>query len=205
MYSGEKKYRNRHSFFELITLGISVVFTKIFYPKAKLISYPIYMRGKKSFKYGKGLDIGYGCRFDLINTEKKTLFIGENCELGDYCHIVATEKVEIGDNFLCASKVFISDTSHGNYKGSDCCDPSVPPNNRPLVNEPVHIGNNVWIGDNAVILAGSFIGDGCIVGANSVVNSRFQNNCIIAGVPARIIKKYNTETRTWETIREDKK
>lgn len=200
MSSGSIKYRNRHTFFELMSLGISVVFTRLFYPRAKLVCYPVYMRGKKSLVYGRDFNVGYGCRFDLINPEKKTLFIGENCEIGDYCHFVATEKVEIGNNFLCASKVFLSDTNHGNYRGESCSSPSEPPKERPLTSDPVFIGDNVWVGDNVVILPGTRIGNGCIVGANAVVSGVFDDNCIIAGVPAKIVKRYDKNTRQWVKI-----
>ena len=194
------KYKNRWSIFEIFTLGVSVLFTKLFYPKAKLVCYPVYMRGKKSIKYGKGLNIGYGCRFDLLNTEKITLTIGENCEMGDSCHIVATNEVRIGKNFLCASKVFISDTNHGNYRGENCSLPSEPPKERTLISDPVFIGDNVWVGDNAVILPGTKIGNGCIVGANALVSGVFDDNCIIAGVPAKIVKRYDKNTRQWVKI-----
>lgn len=201
MSSSNSKYRNRHTIFEILSLGISVIFTKLFYPRAKLVTYPIYMRGKKSLVYGDGLDIGYGCRFDLINPTKQTLFIGKNCELGDYCHFVATNKVEIGDNFLCASKVFISDTNHGNYNGTDCSNPNEIPKDRKLYNFPVSIGNNVWVGDNVVILPGTKIGNGCVVGANSVVSGNFEDNSIIAGVPAKVIKRFNKKSKIWEKIK----
>lgn len=197
MSSKNQKYRNRHTFFELVTLGISVIWTRIFYPDAKLVCYPIYMRGKASLVYGKGLNIGYGCRFDLINPEKKTLFIDENCELGDYCHIVATNEVRIGKNFLCASKVFISDTNHGNYRGTVCSSPYEPPKERELISNPVTIGDNVWVGDNVVILPGTNIGSGCVVGANAVVSGEFEDNCIIVGVPAKAVKKFDGDTNTW--------
>ena len=200
MYLENKKYKNRYSFFEFITLGFSVIFTKVFYPKAKLIAYPVYMRGKKSLEYGKGFNVGYGCRFDLINPDKKTLHIGKNCELGDHCHIVATDNVTIGDNFLAASKVFISDTSHGIYNGDACSIPTEAPKDRRLVSKPVIIGDNVWIGDNVVILSGVHIGNGCVVGANSVVTKDINDNCIVAGVPARVIKYFNGETSSWEKI-----
>lgn len=193
-------YKNRYSLYEKIRLGISLIFTKLFYSNAKLICYPIYMRGKKSFVYGKNLNIGYGCRFDLINTSKKTLYVGDNCEIGDYCHFVATDKVEIGDNFLCASKVFISDTNHGRYKGEICSTPFETPNKRTLYSESVKIGKNVWVGDNVVILPGTKIGDGCVVGANAVVSGKYEDNCILAGVPAKVIKKYNCESEVWENV-----
>lgn len=197
----KEKYKNRWSLFEGILLGFSLIWTKIFYPKAKLICYPIYMRGKKSMVYGAGLNVGYGCRFDLINTEKVTLQIGENFELGDYCHIVAVDRVKIGNNVMVASKVFISDCNHGSYSCSEGgSEPSEPPRYRALSSSPVIIGNNVWIGDNAVILAGVHIGDGCVIGANSVVNHDIETNTIAVGVPARVVKRYNLEKKCWVKV-----
>lgn len=193
-------YKNRYSLNETIILGISVILTRLFYPKAKLITYPVSMRGKKSLIYGKGLSVGRGCRFDLINIEKTTLFLGRNCELGDYCHIVATNEVRIGDNFLGASKLFISDTSHGNYTGMDCSVPDEPPTQRKLFSIPVIIGDNVWAGDNVVILPGVTVGNGAVIGANSVVTKDIPPNTIAAGVPACPIKKFNTDTNTWDSI-----
>ena len=189
--------RNQYSFTEFIGTCWSLLLTKIAYPKARLIRRPIYIRGRKSLDGGKFLTTGYGCRFDLIGN-KKTLFVGDNCEMGDMTHIVAYEKVEIGDNVLIASKCFISDTNHGVYKGQNPDSPITEPNKRKLVSSPVKIGNNVWIGENVVILAGAQIGDGCIIGANSVVSKETPAGSIVAGVPGRVIKRWNANTNTWE-------
>jgi len=198
MFSPNNKFRNRWSFFELITLGFSVMWTRLFYPRAKLICYPVYMRGKRSLSYERGLNIGYGCRFDLLNPDKTTLKIGKSCEMGDCCHIVAIDSVEIGDNFLAASKVFISDCSHGDYgSGDESSKPDDPPISRKLISRPIVIGNNVWVGENVVILAGVHIGDGCVIGANSVVNSDISDNSIAVGSPARVVKKYDTTNKSW--------
>lgn len=70
-----------------------------------------------------------------------------------------------------------------------------------LATSSVHIGNNVWIGDNVVILPGSYIGDGCIVGANSVVTGKFGNNSIIAGTPAKVLKVFDMNSRKWEKVK----
>jgi acetyltransferase-like isoleucine patch superfamily enzyme len=127
------------------------------------------------------------------------LEFGDNCHLGDNVHIVSRERISIGDNLLCASKVFISDCSHGDYSGRASSSPDLDPNKRPLVSSPVTIGNNVWIGENVCILMGVTIGDGTVIGANSVVTHNIPSQSIVAGAPAKIIKKYSKEAGTWET------
>lgn len=192
--------RNQYTFSEFISNVYSLISTKFVYPGARIIRRPVYVRGKKSLIYGKGLTLGHGCRFDLKG-DKKTLFIGSNCEIGDYVHLVAHDKVEIGNDVLMASKIFISDTNHGDYRGENQDSPEIIPNNRKLVSEPVKIGNSVWIGENVVILPGVRIGDGCIIGANSVVNKSFSSNTMIAGSPARVIKKWNG--KYWDKVEKD--
>ena len=187
----------RYSFSEFVKTLYSFVITKITYSQARLIRRPIYIRGLKSISGCKGLTTGRFCRFDLEG-KKKTLFIGDKCEMGDMTHIVAFEKVEIGNNVLIASKCFISDTSHGSYKGKKQDDPELPPNERKLVTLPVKIGNNVWIGENVVVLAGADIGDGCVIGANSVVNQRIPARSIVVE-NNKIIKRWNN--KCWERVK----
>ncbi len=55
--------------------------------------------------------------------------------------------------------------------------------------EPVTIGNNVWIGGNATILPGVAIGDNCVIGAGCVVTKDVESNTVVAGNPARVIKR----------------
>lgn len=55
----------------------------------------------------------------------------------------------------------------------------------------IKIGNHVWIGMNTQILKGVMIPNDCVIGAGSLVNKQFQeSNCIIAGHPSKIIKRY---------------
>lgn len=191
--------RNQYSISEFFSTAYALVLTKLFYKGARLVRRPVYMRGRNSLDFQPGLTTGHGCRFDLAGN-KKTLFIGNNCEMGDYNHIVAHERVVLGNNVLIASKIFISDTNHGAYSGRSQSTPDVTPNDRPLLSAPVKIGNNVWIGENAVILPGTEIGDGCIVGANAVVKGKFESNTIIAGVPAKPVKQWDSEKNSWEKI-----
>lgn len=186
---------NRYSPSEWIKNLYSLVMTKITMPQARFIRRPVYIRGGKSLSGCRGLTAGRFCRFDL-DGEKQTLFIGDHCEIGDMTHIVALEKVEIGSNVLIASKCFISDTNHGVYKGPIQDSPDTPPRQRRLETKPVRIGNNVWIGENAVILAGADIGDGCVIGANAVISKRIEKNTMVAG-PGIILKKWNKKENGW--------
>ena len=102
----------------------------------------------------------------------------------------------IGEECLFASKIFISDTSHGSY-GEEGDDPSTPPNDRPLVSSPVTIGDNVWLGENVVVLPGVTIGSGCVVGANSTVSRSLPPACVAVGSPARPVKRYDYDAARW--------
>ncbi len=117
------------------------------------------------------------------------LIIGNHCSIGEYNHITACNKITIGDGLLTGRFVYIGDNAHGGLSSEEAM---MPPAQRHLTSKgEVVIGNNVWIGDKATILAGVHIGDNVIVAANAVVTKDIPNNCIVAGVPARIIKSLN--------------
>lgn len=114
------------------------------------------------------------------------LQIGNNCSFGNDNHIASINKVIIGDGVLTGQFVLIEDHMHGNSINEDL---KVRPSIRQLYSKgPIIIGNNVWIGDGVVILSDVSIGDGCIIGANSVVTHSIPAGCVAAGVPARVIK-----------------
>ena len=69
--------------------------------------------------------------------------------------------------------------------------------NQSLVSESTSIGRNSFIGYGSVIQAGTVLGKHCVVGANSVVRGHFPDYSVIVGSPARVIKRYNDETKTW--------
>ena len=189
---------NKYSISEILENIYYLVVTKITMPQARFIRRPIYIRGWRLVEGCEKLTTGRFCRFDLAGNAK-TLHIGYNCSMGDMTHIVAHESVTIGRNVLIASKCFISDTSHGDY--SEICSesPDVPPAERKLITEPVVIGDNVWIGENVVILKGSHIGNGCIIGANSIVTKSIPPYSIVVGTN-KIIKKYDFNNKIWRGV-----
>lgn len=190
----------RYSFGEAVRTAYALVLTKATFPTARLIRRPVYIRGGALLKAAPGLTTGYHCRFDLTRITPgagPTLVIGTNCRMGDNVHIVASERVVIGDNCLMASKIFISDTTHGSYSGADQSHPQSDPTGRPLHCRPVQIGSNVWVGENVCILPGVSLGDGCIVNAGAVVTKSFEAAVMLAGVPARVIKRWDPDTQEW--------
>ncbi|AOC95293.1 Galactoside O-acetyltransferase [Flavobacterium anhuiense] len=189
----------RYDFLGLMRIGISFLYTKIFFRKAKIIRLPFDVRNKRNIVFGNGFSSGFNCRLETYSEKNvPCMFIGENVQINDYVHITAIDKVEIGNNVLIASKVYISDCSHGSYAGDEYdSNPDTVPSNRPLFTKPVIIENNVWLGEFVSVLPGVTIGKGTIVGANSVVSKDLPPYVIAVGSPAKPIKKFNFDTQKW--------
>ncbi len=195
---------NKYDLMGTIRLLYSLIVTKIFYKKARLIRQPSDIRGKKYVELNDGFTSGFGCRLEAYpeNKNEKVLIFGKNVQINDYVHITARKKVVIEDNVLIASKVFISDLDHGCYSSDTIFDMNIIPTERKLFSKPVIIHKNVWIGENVSILSGVEIGENSIIGAGSVVTKNIPMNTIAIGNPARVIKKYNEITKKWEKINE---
>lgn len=85
-------------------------------PSARLIRRPFVVRGDDYIDFSQRLTTGAGCRleaFAVNDVRHKRIVFGNNVQINDYVYISAIEKVEIGDNVLMASHVYISDNSHG--------------------------------------------------------------------------------------------
>ena len=167
------------------------------------ISSNTYIRGLKYIRIGSSFYAGNRFWLEAISNhgvKKYTprIVIKDNVSLNDDVHIAATNFIEIGHNVLMASKIYISDHNHGYYTGPNQTDPAVPPNEREVsCDSSVIIGDNVWIGEQVVILPGARIGAGCVVGANSVVSGIYPDNSIIVGSPAKTIKMYDEIKKEW--------
>jgi lipopolysaccharide O-acetyltransferase len=181
-----------------------VILTKLLFRPARLIRFPFDIRGKKYVRWGCGFTTGSSCRIEAYPAigRKFVIEFGSNVQINDYVHITAMESVKIGNNVLMASKIYISDCTHGNYSGvDDHSSPEVPPIKRSYVCKPVVIEDNVWIGESVSILPGITIGRGCVIGANSIVTKNIPPYVIAVGTPAKPIKQYNFETEKWENFK----
>lgn len=182
-------------------LFISLIYTKLYFPSAKIIRLPFDIRNKHNIIIGKNFTTGFGCRLESYSSNTCSITIGENVQINDYVHITGLSSVKIGNGVLMASKIYISDCSHGSYLGDENdSNPISSPASRSLFSKPVIIEDNVWLGEFVSVLPGVRIGKGTIVGANSVVSKSLPEFVIAVGTPAKPIKKYNFQNLRWEKI-----
>lgn len=151
--------------------------------------------GAKHIEIGNDFYANTGVRMEVFCKAEATsttpyIKVGNGVNVGQFCHIGAINGINIDDGVLMGSKVYISDHMHGNPQIFSL----IPPAKRPLYSKgKIHIGKNVWLGDNVVVMPGVSIGENSIVGANSVVTKDIPDNVVAAGVPAKVIREYKIE------------
>lgn len=164
--------------------------------------YSKYIINKFTTKHGENIQVGKYVDFKV--TDNATLEIGDKVVLGDYVHILLTkpnphlyigrevaigrysiisvkDNVSIGPYTLIGQNVQITDNGH-TYDRNNLIKYQLS------TNKPVKIGYDCWIGSGAKILSGVTIGNGCIIGANSVVTKDIPDYAVAVGCPARVIK-----------------
>jgi acetyltransferase-like isoleucine patch superfamily enzyme len=112
------------------------------------------------------------------------LHIGDRCVIGRGTHIVAHHSLVIEDDVFTGPYVYITDQNHG------YADPDQPIGRQLPRNAAVRIGSGSWLGAGAVVLPGACIGRNVVVAAGSVVRGPVPDRCVVAGVPARIVRAY---------------
>lgn len=163
------------------------------------------VRGGKHIRVGQGFSAGSDLWLEAVVSYQDQHFepeieIGADVSFSNRVHVTAIESIRIGSGCLLGSGVYIADHNHGTYDGPSGSAPNSLPSARPLGGGgPVNIGENVWIGDNAVLVGPLTIGDGAIIGANSVVTHDVPAHVVAAGVPARPIKAWDG-SRGWKRI-----
>ena len=110
--------------------------------------------------------------------------IGDRCLIGRGSHIVGHWAIELGDDIQTGPYVYITDQNHS------YADPDVPIGQQWPVEAGVRIGSGSWLGANAVVLPGTVIGEHVVVAAGAVVRGHVPDRCVVAGVPARIVRRW---------------
>ena len=154
-----------------------------------------YIHMKRQIELGKGWLLAVypehgGKKNPVVNGGG--IFLGNHVTANRELTIYCAEKVTIEDNVMMGSHILITDNDHGTRpdQGEYW--------EQPLVSKPVIIHNGCWICERAFILAGSEIGEKSIVAAGSVVKGYYPPYSMIAGAPARVVRRWNPESGCWE-------
>ncbi|MXV16183.1 acyltransferase [Hufsiella ginkgonis] len=130
--------------------------------------------------------------FSVVNNGVGDVFIGDNTLIGMGNVIIGP--VTIGSDVILAQHIVISGLNHG-YQ-----DVTMPIHKQKVTTAAIVIGDECWIGANAVITAGVTIGKHCVVAAGSIVTKNVPDFCVVVGNPARIIKRYDAKTGEWVKV-----
>lgn len=109
--------------------------------------------------------------------------VGDRCLFGKGSGIVGHLEIRVGNDVWTGHHVYITDQNHG-YEDLD-----LPISMQVMPEKPVSVGDGSWLGHGSVVLPGAQIGKHVVVAANSVVTGTLPDNCVAAGVPARVIKQ----------------
>ena len=201
----ERLLLQQYGVFGLARLGWEILLTKIVTPRARLMRRPYTVLGARHIDFGKQLTTGRRLRMEAMPRKNHptgvVIRLGHGVKINDDVHIGAVNSITIGDGVLIGSKVLIVDHNHGVYSGAQPhSSPLIAPDERPIVSKPVVIGKNVWIGEMVAILPGAEIGEGCVIGAMSMVSGVIPPYTIAVGSPARVVKRFNVESGSWEKV-----
>ena len=128
----------------------------------------------------EAFDVYAGSRINVNAGAKLSLGSGY---MNHDCVIDCFDSISIGHHVVISERVVLRDSdSHviKDVKGMEL--------EKPVVTAPIEIGDHVWIGMNVIVLKGVTIGEGSVVAAGSVVNKDVPPHCLVAGVPAKVVK-----------------
>jgi acetyltransferase-like isoleucine patch superfamily enzyme len=194
-------------FYEKLNLSSSIFhrmktqyFYKLFFKnigKKSTIRKPIILINVQKIDIQENVFIRDSARIECIISKgiqkfNPKLTIENGVSFEQRCHIIVGGELTISKNAIISFDVMITDTEH-EYENIN-----LPISAQPLKVSKTYIGENCFIGSGVKIQAGTILGKHCVIGANSVVRGTFPDYCVIVGIPAQIIKKYDEKSKTWK-------
>lgn len=152
----------------------------------------IYIRLNEGARMIINGDFGIGAGCSIFVDSAATLYIGgrknESASgITERSRIMARRSIHIGEDFICAWNVFITDCDWHETEGQN-------------IQEDVHIGNHVWVAPNSSVLKGTRLGEGCIVATGAVLHKIVApDHCMVGGIPARVLardRKWGRDMKT---------
>ena len=111
------------------------------------------------------------------------IYCADNVNINAECMLIASSDITIGKNSTLAYRTLLTTNANPNAPYNELCK-IYPP-----IHKEIRIGDNVWIGAGVIVLPGCRIGNNSVIAAGSVVCSDIPDNCMAAGVPAKVKKQ----------------
>ena len=140
-----------------------------------------FLRHPANIRLGAQTIVKSGARLCPANASA-TIEVGDWTTIGYHSHLFATSGITIGRDCLIAPFCYFVDADHGTERGALIRE-------QPMATAPIVVGDDVWVGAGAVVLAGTTIGTGAVIAAGSVVKGVVEPYTVVAGAPARQISE----------------
>lgn len=176
-----------------LALCYAPFFKKFSFPSH--IGIPLFTYGLKGISIGKRVRVMPGLRMETHN--KGIIIFKDNISIGQNVHITSAGNLIIGSDTTILGNVFVTNIDH------DYQEISKHILDQKMIVKETSIGKNCFIGYGAAIQAGTILGEQCVVGTNAVVRGIFPDYSVIVGVPAKVVKRYNIDTKNWEKTNAD--
>ena len=173
---------------KIFSLLISGSFAQ--FGRKSVLMYPLRLVGEERIAIGDGVFFGAGSWLQSLadgDNRSVAISIGSGCSSSGNCVISAVRNVTLEEGVLLARNVYISDHIH---KYSDTDFPVIAQGLDKV--QPVLIKRGAWLGQNVVVCPGVTIGQGSVIGANSVVVHDIPDFSVAVGAPARVVKAIPT-------------
>lgn len=141
----------------------------------------LYLRIRKNGRIVIRDGVSFGTEIWLVTANDSEVLIGENSALSSYSIFNGGHGITIGADCVFAGFVYVNSSEHANKKGEII-------RKQGYYGAPVRIGNDVWLGGHVTVTQGVKIGDGAVIGANSVVTRDISPYAIAIGSPAKLLK-----------------
>jgi len=166
-----------------------------------VVEKPMMITNRRDIYFGKRCRVKSFARIESVRKwggvkygRNPKIIIEDGASFEQGVHITCANEVKIHRNCSFAPYCCITDIVHS-YE-----DINTPVKDSPIVAGRTEIGEGCFFGTGAKIVRGVTIGKHCVVGANSVITHDILDYSIVAGIPAKVIKRYNFERNEWEKI-----
>jgi len=174
--------RARNKSFSLLVSGAFADFGS-----HSVLDLPIRLAGAERIAIGSRVYVGAGSWLQVLSSapSEARLEIGDGTSMAGYCVFSTAQSIKVGRDVAIARGVYVADHAHA-YD-----DPTKPISEQGIAGiAPVEIADGAWLGENVVVFPGVRIGCGAVVSANSVVAKDVPDRSLVAGVPARVVRKF---------------